>query len=218
MRLDLRHLTLAIFFLPIITVIISFILSVNFDIISFCIPHIDGCTSISRIGRYPPVKFFFKPMMYLSGLLFFLYWRKNFLLLKNIKYSKKLMIFYYFGIVSTIFLFLYIFYLGESSHYRFFRKTGIYIYILFTLLAQLSLSIQYFKLKNFNKEIFNNNFVKLKMYFSFFLLAVGIICFPILIIKIENFPEIKNIISWNYFFLIQFYYLLSFFCLKKSGS
>ena len=157
-------------------------------------------------------------MMYLSGLLFFLYWRKNFLFLKNIKYSKKLMIFYYFGIVSTIFLFLYIFYLGESSHYRFFRKTGIYIYILFTLLAQLSLSIQYFKLKNFNKEIFNNNFVKLKMYFSFFLLAFGIICFPILIIKIENFPEIKNIISWNYFFLIQFYYLLSFFCLKKSGS
>ena len=133
MRLDLRHLTLAIFFLPIITVIISFILSVNFDIISFCIPNIDGCTSISRIGRYPPVKFFFKPMMYLSGLLFFLYWRKNFLFLKNIKYSKKLMIFYYFGIVSTIFLFLYIFYLGESSHYRFFRKTGIYIYILFTV-------------------------------------------------------------------------------------
>jgi len=218
MLLNLRHLTLIIFFLPITTVITSFILSVNFDIISFCIPNIEGCTSISRIGRYPPVKYFFKPMMYLSGFLFFLYWTKNFLLLKNIKYSKKLIIFYFFGIVSTLFLFLYIFYLGESSHYRFFRKIGIYIYILFTLLAQLSLSIQYFKLKNFNKKIFNNNFVKLKMYFSFFLLAVGIIFFPILIIKIENFPEIKNIISWNYFFLIQFYYLLSFFCLKKSGS
>ena len=105
MQLNLRHLALVIFFLPIITVIVSFILSVNFDIISYCIPNIEGCTSISRVGRYAPVKYFFKPMMYLSGFLFFLYWNKNFLFLKKIKYSKKLIIFNFFGIVSTIFLF-----------------------------------------------------------------------------------------------------------------
>ena len=215
MQLNLRHLALVIFFLPIITVIVSFILSVNFDIISYCIPNIEGCTSISRVGRYAPVKYFFKPMMYLSGFLFFLYWNKNFLFLKKIKYNKKLIIFNFFGIVSTIFLFLYIFYLGESNTYRFFRKIGIFIYILFTLLAQLNLSIQYLKLKNINKKIFNNNFVNIKMYYILFLLVVGLICFPILITKVENFPEIKNIISWNYFFLIQIYYLLNFFCLKK---
>jgi len=48
--------------------------------------------------------------------------------------------------------------------------------------------------------------------------ALALICFilPILLIKIDSFPEIKNIISWNYFALIQLYFLFSFLSLKKN--
>ena len=214
MRVNIKYLSLIVFALPILTVIISYIISVKLNLISFCIPNIDGCTSISRAGRYEPVKYFFKPFMFLFGVLLFIYWRENFLKLKLFKENKLLLITFIIGIISVIFLFLYIFFLGESNIYRFFRKIGIYIYIFFTIIAQLLLAIQYFKLRNTANKFLNKKFIKYKLIFSVFLISFGIIVLPILLIKIEYFPEIKNIISWNYFLCIQLYYLITFFCWK----
>ena len=214
MRVNIKYLSLIIFALPILTVIISYVISVKLDLISFCIPNIDGCTSISRVGRYEPVKYFFKPFMFLFGVLLFIYWRENFLKLKLFKENKLLLITFIIGIISVIFLFLYIFFLGESNIYRFFRKIGIYIYIFFTVIAQLLLAIQYFKLRNTANKFLNKKFIKYKLIFSVFLISFSIIVLPILLIKIEHFAEIINIISWNYFLCIQLYYLITFFCWK----
>ena len=214
MRINIRYLSLIVFILPLFTVIISYIVSVKLNLVSFCIPNIDGCTSISRVGRYEPVKYFFKPFMFLFGVLLFIYWRENFLKLKLFKENKLLLITFIIGIISVIFLFLYIFFLGESNIYRFFRKIGIYIYIFFTIIAQLLLAIQYFKLRNTANKFLNKKFIKYKLIFSVFLISFSIIVLPILLIKIEYFPEIKNIISWNYFLCIQLYYLITFFCWK----
>ena len=214
MRVNIKYLSLIVFALPILTVIISYIISVKLNLIPFCIPNIDGCTSISRAGRYEPVKYFFKPFMFLFGVLLFIYWRENFLKLKLFKENKLLLITFIIGIISVIFLFLYIFFLGESNIYRFFRKIGIYIYIFFTIIAQLLLAIQYFKLRNTANKFLNKKFIKYKLIFSVFLISFSIIVLPILLIKIEYFPEIKNIISWNYFLCIQLYYLITFFCWK----
>ena len=216
MRISIRYLSLIVFFLPLFTVVISYILSVKLSLVSFCIPNIEGCTSISRVGRYEPVKYFFKPFMCLFGLFLLLYWRENFLRLRQLNGNKKqITIIYIIGIISVIFLFLYIFFLGENNIYRFFRRIGIYIYIFFTIIAQLLLAIQYFKHKN---EInFNYKFIKLKLILIVLLFSFGILILPVLLTKIESFPEIKNIISWNYFLFIQTYYLMTFFCWKPQS-
>ena len=211
MRVNIRYLSLIVFVLPLFTVIISYIISVRLNLVSFCIPNLDGCTSISRVGRYEPVKYFFKPFMYLFGVFLFLYWRENFLKLRLlINNNNQLLFTYIIGIISVLFLFLYIFLLGESNIYRFFRKIGIYIYIFFTVVAQLLLAIQYIKLKN--EEYLNYKFIKFKLILSILLISFGIMFLPILVTKIENFPEIKNIISWNYFLFVQIYYLVTFLC------
>ena len=216
MRVNIRYLSLIVFALPLFTVIISYIVSVRLNLVSFCIPNLDGCTSISRVGRYEPVKYFFKPFMYLFGVFLLFYWRENFLKLNLlINNNKQLLIAYIIGIISVLFLFLYIFYLGESNIYRFFRKIGIYIYIFFTIIAQILLTIQYIKLKN--EESLNYRFIKFKLILNILLISFGIIVLPVLLIKIENFPEIKNIVSWNYFLFIQIYYLITFFCWKPQS-
>ena len=136
MRVNIRYLSLIVFFLPLFTIVVSYIASVKLNLVSFCIPNLEGCTSISRVGRYEPVKYFFKPFMYLFGVFLLLYWRENFLKLRLLTGKKKQLVFTYFvGIISVLFLFLYIFYLGEGNIYRFFRKIGIYIYILFTIVS-----------------------------------------------------------------------------------
>ena len=216
MRVNIRYLSLIVFVLPLFTVVISYIVSVKLNLVSFCIPNLDGCTSISRVGRYEPVKYFFKPFMYLFGVFLFLYWRENFLKLRLlINNNNQLLFAYIIGIISVLFLFLYIFFLGESNIYRFFRKIGIYIYIFFTVFAQLLLAIQYIKLKN--QEYLNYKFIKFKLILSILLISFGIVFLPILTAKIESFPEIKNIISWNYFLLIQIYYLMTFLCWKPQS-
>ena len=216
MRINIRYLSWIVFILPLFTVVISYVVSVKLNLVSFCIPNIDGCTSISRVGRYEPVKYFFKPSMYLFGVFLLLYWRENFLKLRLlINNNSQLLLTYIVGTISVLFLFLYIFFLGESNIYRFFRQIGIYIYIFFTVVAQLLLAIQYIKLKN--EKRLNYKFVKFKLLLSILLISFGIIVLPILVTKIESFPEIKNIISWNYFLFIQIYYLITFFCWKPRS-
>ncbi|HJM78357.1 MAG TPA: hypothetical protein QGG51_01945 [Candidatus Pelagibacter bacterium] len=212
MRTNLRVIALICFILPILTVIISYIASVKLNLVPACIPNFEGCTSISRAGRNVPVKYFFKPMMYLYSFILFLYWYKFLEILNKFKISEKK--FSFFSFFSVLFLILYIIFLGEGKIYEFFRRIGIYIYIFFTVITQFLISKKLFFIQKKIKRFFKIKFIKLNFFLTLFLVASGIIILPILIIKIDNFPEIKNIISWNYFILIQLYFIFSLFSFK----
>ncbi len=211
--MNIKKLSLIIFLLPTFTVIVSYLLSLSFEYVPFCIPNIDGCTSISRTGRYYPVNVFFKLSLFLSGFLVFFYWYKNFIFFK--KYKFVLMNYaFILSIISIIFLFLYLIFLGESSYYKFFRKVGIFIYILFSIISELFLSIIYYKTIKINRFL-NTFFIKFKLNLSIILIVLAIILFPLMVMKINNISELRNMISWNYFLLIQVNFLITFLIWNK---
>ena len=211
--MNIKKLSLIIFLLPTFTVIVSYLLSLSFEYVPFCIPNIDGCTSISRTGRYYPVNVFFKLSLFLSGFLVFFYWYKNFIFFK--KYKFVLMNYaFILSIISIIFLFLYLIFLGESSYYKFFRKVGIFIYILFSIISELFLSIIYYKTIKINRFL-NTFFIKFKLNLSIILIGLAIILFPLMVMKINNISELRNMISWNYFLLIQVNFLITFLIWNK---
>ena len=200
------------FILPILTVLISYYLSIKFDYVQFCIPNIDGCTSISQVGRYPPINYFFKTSMFISIFIIFIYWKSNYTLLSRNNSLLLYKITFLLGIFSVIFFALYIIFLGEGDYYRFFRRIGIFIYIFFTVISELLLSISYKK----NLYLFKNDkIINLKFYFNLVLSTFGLILLPFVIYKIIDYPNFKNIVSWNYFILIQINFLITFFCWKK---
>ena len=200
------------FILPILTVLISYYLSIKFDYVQFCIPNIDGCTSISQVGRYPPINYFFKTFMFISIFIIFIYWKSNYTLLSQNNSLLLYKITFLLGIFSVIFFALYITFLGEGDYYRFFRRIGIFIYIFFTVISELLLSISYKK----NSYLFKNDkIIKFKYYFNLLLSTFGLILLPLVIYKIIDYPNFKNIVSWNYFILIQINFLITFFCWKK---
>jgi len=209
----LRLISLACFFIPIFTVIISYIISIKLNLVEMCIPIFEGCTSISRVGRYEPVKFFFKPMMYLYSISIFFFWIIFSQEINNFKIKSKNLIILTF--ITVIFLCLYVTFLGESKIYSFFKRIGIYLYILSIVLLQFSSNRILINNKKKLSRFFNYKIVRTNYYLSNFLVISGLILLPVLIIKIESFPQIKNIISWNYFFLIQLFFLLFFISLKK---
>ena len=200
------------FILPILTVLISYYLSIKFDYVQFCIPNIDGCTSISQVGRYPPINYFFKTFMFISIFIIFIYWKSNYNLLSRNNSLLLYKITFLLGIFSVIFFALYITFLGEGDYYRFFRRIGIFIYIFFTVISELLLSISYKK----NSYLFKNDkIINFKFYFNLVLSTFGLILLPLVIYKIIDYPNFKNIVSWNYFILIQINFLITFFCWKK---
>ena len=211
---NLRVLALICFILPTSTVIISYIVSVQFNLVESCIPFFEGCTSISRAGRNFPVKIFFKPTMYLYAIFLFLYWYKFLEKLKNFEIKEKK--FYFFAFFSVVFLILYITFLGEGKIYNFFRRVGIYIYIFLIVISQFLISKKLYLIREKINKNFIIKFIKINYFLTLLLVLSGLILLPLLLIKIDNFPQIKNIISWNYFTLIQLYFLFSFFSLKKA--
>ncbi len=209
----LRLISLACFVLPVFTVIISYLISIKLNLVTTCIPNFEGCTSISRAGRYEPVKFFFKPMMYFYAIFIFYFWNIFLKEINNTKIeTKNLIILTY---ITVIFLCLYITFLGESKVYSFFKRIGIYFYILSIVLLQFSSNRILINNEKKLSKFFNYKIVHFNYYLSNFLVISGLILLPILIIKIEDFPQIKNIISWNYFLLIQLFFLFYFFSQKK---
>ncbi len=200
----LRFISLACFVLPVFTVIISYLISIRLNLVATCIPNFEGCTSISRAGRYEPVKFFFKPMMYFYSIFILFFWNIFLKEINNTKIeTKNLVILTY---ITVIFLCLYITFLGESNFYSFFKRIGIYFYILSIVLLQFSSNRILINNEKKLSKFFNYKIVHFNYYLSSFLVISGLILLPILIIKIEDFPQIKNIISWNYFLLIQLFF------------
>ena len=213
MNIKIKNLSFLIFIFPSFTVILSYLISLNLNLVPSCIPIIDGCTSISRAGRYYPVNYFFKSFIFISGCLIIFYWFKNFSFFNSYFASKLNKIAFIIGILSVIFLFLYIAFLGESNYYKFFRKIGIFIYILFAIISELLLSIIYFKNRNY--KFFLTNFIELKLYLSLLITILGILFLPFMTMKIDNVANLRNIIAWNYFLLIQINYLSTYFCWKR---
>jgi len=209
----LRFISLACFVLPVFTVIISYLISIKLNLVATCIPNFEGCTSISRAGRYEPVKFFFKPMMYFYALFIFFFWNIFLKEINNTKIETKNFVILTY--ITVIFLCLYITFLGESKVYSFFKRIGIYFYILSIVLLQFSSNRILIKNEKKLSKFFNYKIVHFNYYLSSFLVISGLILLPILVIKIEDFPQIKNIISWNYFLIIQLFFLFYFFSQKK---
>ena len=210
MNVNLKHLCIVCFLLPLFTIITSFIWSANLNLVNWCIPNFEGCTSISRVGRYEPVVYFFKPLMFVYAIFLGLFWKKFYEIYKinKIEISKFSLFIAYLAI---LFFILYIIFLGEGKLYKFFRQIGIFIYIFFSVLTQIFFSRSLQKLACFTNKLGN-----LVFYYSLSIGVIGIIFFPLMITKIIDIPNFKNIVSWNYFLLIQIYFLFVFFGLKKK--
>ncbi len=180
-------------------------------------PFFYGETSISNIVKRFPLNFFFKPLLYLSVIFMLFYWIYYNKVIKNLINSSKNYYFFYFGILSAIFLLLHVFFLGWSFENEFLsklRRTFVVFFILFEVLAQAFLIKKIFSIKDQISNYLNSIIVYSKLLFVF------IICFTtILILLILIFynlsPEIDYILEWNYFLILLFFYFLSFLMWRK---
>ena len=227
---QIRSLSLWVFLVPLISINICLFVSVNFHIFEntffsvdqigrsgFTVPYLDGSLSISRASRTFPQFLIFKPAMVVTAFLLCVYWHKNNILINHFKNSKeKKNNFMIFGILSAVFLMIHSILLGLETDikiFKFLRRVVLVSFIIFEIIAQSLLVVNFYKLKNQLKDFFYPIILKLKILLVSILIFVALISIPILIIS-EN-VHFKHGLEWNYFVGVILFYLLTSLLWKK---
>ena len=181
-----------IFLLPILTVVISYFFSSLGGYVEWCLPLLDGCTSISKVGRYGVSFYLYKIFIIPSVILMIIFWYQI-----N-KYIHKSNLLLFLSITSCIFLIIYLFALGfEGKIYRFMREIGIFVFFILSPVCQALLV--FFISDNKIRSKFS-----LKTLLSMYLLfVVGYL----LILPLDN-SNYENVIEWNFALLIFLFFPL----------
>ena len=228
---QIRSLSLWIFLVPLIAINTCLLISVNFDILEntfltvdqigrsgFTIPYLDGSLSISRASRTFPQYLIFKPGMTITAILLCLYWHKNNLLINHFRNTGlKKNAFMVFGVLSAFFLLVHSFLLGLETDikiFKFLRRVVLLSFVVFEIIAQSLLVINFYRLKIKLKDYFNSSILKLKITLVSVLIFIAIISIPLLIVN--GNVHFKHALEWNYFIGVIFFYLLTNFFWKNK--
>ena len=228
---QIRKLSLWIFFLPLIAINLCLFISINYHLFEntifqvdqigrsgFTIPYLDGSVSISRASRTFPQFLIFKPSMIITGIFLFYYWNYNNSLIckirntDNFKYKFRL-----FGILSAIFLIIHSIFLGvkfDIQLYKLFRRVVLLLFIIFELIAQGMLVYYLYNIKDKISEITNRKVLIIKFLLVSVLVIVAVASLPILVTKGNT--HFKHALEWNYFVGVIIFYLLTFFFWRRT--
>ena len=227
----IRLLSLWIFLIPFIAINTCLFISINYHLFEntffvvdqigrsgFSIPYLDGSLSISRASRTFPQYLIFKPGMVVTAILLCIYWYKNNSLINYFKDThNKNNAFMVFGVLSAIFLIIHSLLLGVETDvklFKFLRRVVLLSFIIFEIVAQSLLVLNFYRLKEKINNFFNSNILKIKILLVSVLITVAIVSVPLLI-KSGN-VHFKHGLEWNYFIGVILFYLLTRLFWKKN--
>ena len=124
-----------------------------------------------------------------------------------------------FGVMSAIFLIIHSLLLGIETDikiFKFLRRVVLLSFIIFEIVAQTMLVINFYKLKIKLNNFFNSAVLKLKIILVSSLIFVALVSVPLLI-KSGNI-HFKHGLEWNYFLGVILFYLLTRFFWKKNSE
>ena len=228
---EIKKVSLWIFIIPLLAVNICWLIVTHhqyftetlFEVdhvsrLNFTIPYLSGEFSISRSARVYPSYLIFKPAMIFTAFLLIKYWIYNSRLFISLdSHSSLIKYFRFFGIASAVFLVLHSIFLGvniDMEIYKFFRRFVLLSFIIFELIAQTLLVINFIKFKKNIKNLFRQWVLNIKIFLVITLIIVALVTIPIL--SSSGFKDLKHILEWNYFVAIISFYFLTFLFWKKK--
>jgi len=218
----IQRLSLGLFIIPLITVFSCLNIAIALNVYEPCNPFINGCFTISRIGRSHPGVLIFKPMMLITVILIFAYCFENVKIFKKFLISKTyLNLILFFGFISASCLLIYILFLGieGSEVWKFMRRGGIFIYIISLVFTQFIIALSYMKIKEDYQTIVSSKAIKITFYHSLTVVIFGFVLF----LFTNRFLQLTTwntriIIEWNYFLFVSLFFLNNYFIWKKNNA
>jgi hypothetical protein len=210
-------LVLLIIILPLLASNTVYLLSAYEGFIPWCIPYIDGCTTISQAARSGNSIFIFRATMITYAVLLIWFWIyvQQWLNLLYGHTTKVARIITWLGITGAIFLIVYIDFLSTTGEVnRFMRRYGIMIFFTFTPLAQLLLLKQHYNvLPSLPGVVGRYRVLQSQSVVLFLMLLIGFISILLDVLQIKT-TESENIVEWNFSLLLNLYFIGMIFIWK----
>lgn len=213
-----RTLALIITVLPLLTSNAVYLLSAYEGFIPWCIPYIDGCTTISQAARSGNSIYIYRATMIAYGVLLVWFWIYAELWLNQLSgHSKRITrLIVWLGIIGALFLIIYIDFLGTTGEInRFMRRYGIMVFFTFTPLAQLLMLKQHYEiLPLLPAGTIKPGLLQFQLIVLILMLLIGIIS-TLLDVTQNKTYESENIVEWNFSLLLNMYFFAMIFIWKN---
>ncbi len=121
----------------------AYLISASAELVPWCFPYLEGCTSVSRAARTGIASPIFRGLMLPQAMILVLYWWLCAEWLRGFapQYVAMRRAILVLGVTAALFLVLYATYLGVTgAFYQWMRRYGITVHFSATLLAQLLLT------------------------------------------------------------------------------
>lgn len=129
--------------LPFVAANVAYLISATAELVPWCFPYIEGCTSVSRAARSGIANPVFRGIMLPFAVVLVLYWWLTAEWLRGFAPERRRLRHWMLGCgcVAAVFLVLYATFLGvEGDFYQWMRRYGITVHFSCTVLAQFLLT------------------------------------------------------------------------------
>jgi hypothetical protein len=204
-----RILTIFIVILPLLASNGAFLLSAYQGFVPWCLPYIDGCTTISQAGRSGNTIFFYRALVFTYSVLLIFFWvySKEWLQLLHGHTTKAAQIISWLGVIGSIALLIYIDYLGTTGEInRFMRRIGAMLYFTLIPLAQSLLLYQHYKLLSKRPDFLIKPKVLQYQFIIVLLMIIIAVASVFFVLTGNETDEVENIVEWNFSLLVNLYF------------
>ena len=214
----LRGLPLYTGIAPVVAVTVAYWLGVSNEVLPACMPLLDGCTSISATGRYPPGNFLFRAIMLPQAVVLALLWTLSagwLAALTRTERTNRLLLVP--GLLGALALILYVTFLGTTlPFYEAMRRFGIYIYFLGTAVAQLTLAVTLLKAAPPARADKLRGYALAMLWLCGLPFALGVLNF-VLKTTLDDADFMENRIEWISALLMQGYFVVLYLAWRHTG-
>ena len=185
--------------------------------VSWCMPYIDGCTTISRAGRSGDSIFLYRALVMTYSVLLIWFWiySKSWLSHLYGQPTKMARIIFWLGLTGALGLLIYIDFLGTSGEFnRMMRRTGAMLYFILTPLAQFLLLSQHYNISQKKPEVsIKPRVLQYQLIISLLMLIIAVISIFLVVTNNKTY-ESENIVEWNFSLLLNLYFIGMIFIWK----
>ena len=218
----IRWLPLFIALVPLAGVHVAYLIAVDFGYLQACIPYLEGCTSISATGRYPPASFLFKAVEMAMAVALPVFWYFSVKWLRALDptwHGHAVWSIFLSGLIGAFALVVYVTFLGtQEPFYEFMRRFGIYFYFLGTVLAQLFLAVS---LRGISRNLGDRALQR-------YAVAMLVLCLMPFALGFLNLAQksllpyeiadrAENSIEWVASLMMQAYFFVVFLAWRRTG-
>ena len=203
-----KLLAISIVILPLLASNGAFLLSAQAGSVPWCLPYLDGCSTISQAGRSGDTIFYYRALVFPYAVLLMLFWLYSVKWLDSLHgyRTKAAHVTFWLGLAGSIGLLVYIDYLGTTGEVNeLLRRTGAALYFVLIPLAQtVMLYLHYQVLRKVPDNTIDPGVLRYQLIIVLLMLMIAVASIILVAMEKDSY-EIQNIVEWNFSLLINLY-------------